>query len=123
MQFTPTHAKSKRSAPRVSRPANRVARPAKRLQNNARDASNFLKAIAHEGRLTILCQLIDGAKTVTELAQAMNMRQPSVSQQLSRLREDNLVKNRRNGKNVYYLIAHPEVRSIVAALHRAFCQR
>jgi DNA-binding transcriptional ArsR family regulator len=123
MPSTSTHAKSKRSTRRASRPAKHVSLPAKRLQNNARDASDFLKAIAHEGRLMILCQLIDGAKTVTELAQAVNMRQPSVSQQLSRLREEKLVENRRNGKNVYYLIAHPEVRSIVATLYRAFCQR
>jgi len=44
-----------------------------------------------------------------------------VSQQLARLRADDLVEARRDGKNIYYALARPEVREIIAALHRAFC--
>jgi DNA-binding transcriptional ArsR family regulator len=90
---------------------------------NARDASEFLKALAHESRLVILCLLIQGERTVTELEQLLDMRQSAVSQQLARLRADDLVEARREGKNVYYSIARPEVIEIVGSLHQAFCNR
>jgi DNA-binding transcriptional ArsR family regulator len=93
------------------------------MLDNARDASDFLKALSHETRLVILCLLIDGHKTVTELEQKLNLRQPLVSQQLARLRADDLVEARRDGKNIYYSIARPEVVEIIGSLYRSFCTR
>lgn len=93
------------------------------LINSARDASGFLKALAHEARLLILCLLIDGEKSVTEIEQVLSLRQPAISQQLARLRVDGLVETRRDGKNVYYSLARPEVHEVIGALHRAFCRR
>jgi DNA-binding transcriptional ArsR family regulator len=93
------------------------------MLDNARDASELLKALSHETRLVILCLLIDGKKSVGELEQKLNLRQPFVSQQLARLRADDLVEARREGKNIYYAIARPEVVDIIKALYRAFCQR
>jgi len=92
------------------------------LVANARQASEFLKALSHESRLMILCLLIDGEKSVTEIEQTLSLRQPAVSQQLARLRGDGLVEARRNGKNIYYALARTEVRDIIEALHRAFCK-
>ena len=89
---------------------------------NAFEASEFLKALAHEARLVILCLLLDGEKSVTEIEQMLSLRQPAVSQQLARLRADDLVETRRDGKNIYYSLARPEVRDIIAALHEAFCR-
>ena len=57
-----------------------------RWSENATRASNFLKAISHEGRLMILCHLVSGEKSVTELEELLSARQAAVSQQLSRLR-------------------------------------
>jgi DNA-binding transcriptional ArsR family regulator len=91
------------------------------LLANAQQASEFLKALSHEARLVILCLLADGEKSVTELEQVLSLRQPAVSQQLARLRADNLVETRRDGKNIYYSIARPEVMSVIRALHDAFC--
>ena len=91
------------------------------LLAHAREASEFLKALSHEARLVILCLLADGERSVTELEQMLKLRQPAVSQQLARLRADNLVETRRDGKNVYYSLARPEVREVVGALQRAFC--
>jgi DNA-binding transcriptional ArsR family regulator len=71
------------------------------LLTNAHSASEFLKALAHEARLVILCMLIEGEKSVSEIEQILNLRQPAVSQQLARLRADNLVETRREGKNIY----------------------
>jgi DNA-binding transcriptional ArsR family regulator len=88
---------------------------------HAREAAEFLKALSHEARLVILCLLLDGEKSVTELERMLDLRQPAVSQQLARLRADNLVETRRDGKNVYYALARPEVREVVGALQRAFC--
>jgi len=92
------------------------------MLENARKASDFLKALSHEGRLVILCLLIDGEKSVTELEQLLKLRQPNVSQQLARLRADDLVDARRSGKSIYYSVTRPEVIEIIAALYRTFCR-
>lgn len=89
---------------------------------NAHKASEFLKAASHEVRLVILCLLVEGERSVTEIEQMLSLRQPAVSQQLARLRADNLVETRRDGKNVYYALARPEVREIIGSLHAAFCR-
>jgi DNA-binding transcriptional ArsR family regulator len=90
--------------------------------DNARKASDFLKAISHEDRLLILCLLIDGERTVNELEQILKLRQAAVSQQLARLRADGLVEARRNGKSVHYSLARPDVVEIISALYRTFCR-
>ena len=89
---------------------------------NAQEASEFLKVLSHESRLIILCLLVEGEKSVAEIEQILSLRQPAVSQQLARLRADNLVETRRDGKNIYYKLARPEVREIIEALHTAFCR-
>ncbi len=95
--------------------------PSRTVLENARDAAEFLKALAHEGRLLILCLLVERERTVGELEELVGIRQAAVSQQLARLRAENFVEARREGKNIYYSLARPEVREIVEALHRAFC--
>jgi ArsR family transcriptional regulator, virulence genes transcriptional regulator len=90
---------------------------------SAQQASGFLKALAHEARLLILCLLIDQEKSVTEIEEILSLRQPAISQQLARLRADGLVETRREGKNIFYSLARPEVREVIGSLHRAFCQQ
>lgn len=92
------------------------------LLSNAVEASEFLKALSHEVRLLILCFLIDGEKSVSEIEKMLKLRQPAVSQQLARLRADGLVETRRNGKNIYYSLARTEVREVIQVLHDAFCR-
>ena len=93
-----------------------------RLVANAERASDFLKAMSHKPRLIILCMLIEGEKTVVEIERKLSAPQPAVSQQLARLRLEKLVRTRRVGKNVYYSLSRPEVREVVAILHRVFCK-
>jgi DNA-binding transcriptional ArsR family regulator len=88
----------------------------------ARQATAFLKSLAHEARLEILCQLIDGERTVSQLTAALQLPQAAVSLQLMRLRADNLVSARRSGRNIHYRLERPEVVSIIRELQRAFCQ-
>jgi DNA-binding transcriptional ArsR family regulator len=88
---------------------------------SARRASDFLKAISHENRLMLLCILAEKERSVGELEQILSLRQPIVSQQLARLRYDNLVTTRRDGKTVYYSIADEDVRRLTAVIYDVFC--
>lgn len=91
------------------------------LLDRAKKASELLKALSHETRLLILCLLSEGEKSVSELEQIMAMPQASVSQQLARLRYDQLVTTRRQGRMIYYQIASEEVGSIIDQLYSIFC--
>jgi ArsR family transcriptional regulator, virulence genes transcriptional regulator len=93
------------------------------LRENALVASEFLKTLANASRLVMLCQLAEGEKSVSELAELLEERQPTVSQQLARLRSERLVETRRDGQQVFYSLASDEVRSIILALHAIFCAK
>jgi DNA-binding transcriptional ArsR family regulator len=94
-----------------------------RMVDNAKRASDFLKALAHESRLMILCILAEGEKSVGELEDILELRQPTVSQQLARLRADGLVTTRRNGKTIYYSLASDEARVVIGAIYDVFCRK
>ena len=89
---------------------------------SATEAANFLKAISHEGRLMILCHLVSGEKSVTELEELLSSRQAAVSQQLSRLRLEGLVKPRRDGKAIYYSLADERPRRVLEVVYDLFCK-
>ncbi|PYC46821.1 transcriptional regulator [Litorivita pollutaquae] len=92
-----------------------------RIVESATDASNFLKAVSHEGRLMILCHLVTGEKSVTELEELLSARQAAVSQQLSRLRLEGLVIPRREGKAIYYRLADDRPKRILELVYELFC--
>jgi len=94
-----------------------------RMVDNAKRASDFLKALAHESRLMILCILAEGEKSVSELENILELRQPTVSQQLARLRADGLVATRRDGKAIYYSLASDEARIVIGAIYDVFCRK
>lgn len=93
-----------------------------RIAAKACDASNFLKAISHEGRLMILCHLVTGEKTVTELERLLSARQAAVSQQLARLRLEGLVTPRRDGKAIYYSLTDDRPKRMLELIYELFCQ-
>ncbi len=93
-----------------------------RIVDKATTASNFLKAISHEGRLMILCHLVTGEKSVTELEELLAARQAAVSQQLSRLRLEGLVIPRRDGKTIYYRLADERPRKMLECVYDLFCK-
>lgn len=92
-----------------------------RLISNATVASNFLKALSHEGRMVILCHLVTGEKSVTELEDLLSARQAAVSQQLSRLRLEGLVIPRREGKAIYYRLADDRPQKLLETVYELFC--
>ena len=87
----------------------------------AEDAAAMMKSLANPGRLMTLCLLVDGERSVAELTEALDTRQPNVSQQLARLRMEGLVKPRREGRAIYYSIADDRVRTVLGGIHAAFC--
>ncbi|WP_415184328.1 ArsR/SmtB family transcription factor [Phaeovulum sp.] len=95
---------------------------AEEMMGRAQDASNLLKALAHEGRLMIMCHLSSGEKSVTELENLLETRQAAVSQQLARLRVEGLVSSRREGKAIYYSLSDPRASRIVGLVYDMFCR-
>ncbi len=88
---------------------------------NASRASKFLKALANDNRLVILCSLAEGEKNVGELERILGIRQPTLSQQLARLRSDELVETRRDSRQIYYGLASNEAKQMIELLYKLFC--
>jgi DNA-binding transcriptional ArsR family regulator len=93
------------------------------MSDHVRHASGFLKALAHESRMMILCFLAEGEKSVGDLEVLLDQRQSTVSQQLARLRLDGLVTTRRDGKMIFYSLADENVRTILTALYQAYSNK
>jgi DNA-binding transcriptional ArsR family regulator len=92
------------------------------LADQARKASDVLKALSHETRLMILWLLSVEEKTVSELEELLCLPQAAVSQQLARLRFDRLVHARREGRMIHYSISSPEISELVANMHNLLCR-
>jgi DNA-binding transcriptional ArsR family regulator len=91
------------------------------MEAAADSASDLLKALANRHRLLIICQLIDGERSVGDLAEFLGLRDSTVSQHLSLLRRDGLVSARRDAQTIYYSIASDPAREILTALYRVYC--
>lgn len=114
-------------APRRAAPADGLARapgamPPVDFQARAIEAANLLRALANPDRLLLLCQLVGGERSVTELGVLAGIEQPSLSQQLGVLRGERLVATRREGKNVFYRIASPSALTLLETLYGLFCE-
>lgn len=70
----------------------------------------------------ILCHLGAGERSVGELEALLNMRQAAVSQMLARLREEELVKTRRDGKTIYYALNDGKTAQVIELLYSLFCE-
>ncbi|MBA6329035.1 winged helix-turn-helix transcriptional regulator [Colwellia sp. MB02u-6] len=93
----------------------------KEMRNNASQAADLLKAMSNEHRLLILCHLGEKEMSVNELNNFVDLSQSSLSQHLARLRQDNLVKTRRESQTIFYSIANPSVVKLISLLHSEFC--
>ena len=92
------------------------------LRARARVATRFLKTLANQHRLMILCYLVEGEHAVGELEERLGIQQAHLSQQLARLRRDGLVRTRRESRTVYYSLGSQEAQDMIATLHRLFCR-
>lgn len=92
------------------------------MQSAAAQACRLMKVLSNPDRLMILCQLAQGEKRVGELDESLGIVQPTLSQQLTVLREENLVSTRRDGKAIYYQLTSPRVLAVMEVLYAQFCQ-
>ncbi len=92
------------------------------LRASANKASGLMKVMANADRLMLLCQLSLGEKSVGELESILDIRQPTLSQQLTVLREAELVATRRDGKSIFYRISSKSAMAVMQVLHQEICQ-
>ena len=93
----------------------------KQMRRNAGRAADLLKKLANENRLLILCTLVEGEASVSELNAKVKLSQSALSQHLAVLRENQLVRTRRDAQSIYYSIADSKALPIIRALHDAYC--
>lgn len=93
------------------------------MRNSAKEASQLMKALSHEERLLLLCQLSQQELCVSDLESMLNIQQPSLSQQLGVLRKQGLVDTRKEGKYVYYRVSNPHALAILQSLYQLFCEQ
>ena len=93
------------------------------MQDHAADAARLLKALANENRLMILCMLVEAEHSVSELNAALPLSQSALSQHLAVLREDGIVKTRREAQTIFYGLAASPARTLIATLHGIYCGR
>ena len=91
------------------------------LQASAAKACGLLKVLANPDRLLLLCQLTQGELCVSDLERATGIRQPTLSQQLTILREEQLVSTRREGKQIFYSIVSKETVAVMQVLYELYC--
>ena len=92
------------------------------MRDSSEKASRLLKALSNQDRLMILCILADSEKCVSDLEEILSIRQPTLSQQLARLRADDLVTTRREGKVIYYRLASSEAGRVIELLFELYCE-
>src|SRR5690606_31610188 len=87
----------------------------------ADEASEFLKSLGNRHRLLILCLLVQGERSVGQLAEFLQVRDSTVSQHLSLLRRERIVAGRRDGQTIWYRIESDAARQMMDVLYGNFC--
>jgi DNA-binding transcriptional ArsR family regulator len=91
------------------------------MRRNAAEATALLRALAHDDRLLLLCQLSQTELCVGDLEEQLQIRQPTLSQQLGVLRREGLVETRREGRNIYYRVADEKALALLQTLYQLYC--
>jgi DNA-binding transcriptional ArsR family regulator len=95
--------------------------PMEKMEENATEASTLLKAISNQTRLMIVCQLVEKEMSVGELLESIPLSQSAMSQHLSILRREKIVKTRREAQSIYYSLDSAEARAILETLYNLYC--
>ena len=93
----------------------------KQMREAADQATTMLRVLANEDRLLLLCQLTQGEACVSELEELLEIRQPTLSQQLAILRNEEMVSTRRDGKKIFYKVSDPGAVSVLTTLYGLYC--
>jgi len=89
---------------------------------SAERAADFLRTVAHAGRLRIVCALMERELSASELARQARLPAPALSQQAAILEGKGLIGRRREGRSILYRLRAPEVKSLAKLLYRLFCK-
>jgi len=92
------------------------------LRSRADEAASFLKSIANDRRLIILCELAKGERTVSELEAVVDLSQSALSQHLAKLREAGLVTTRRESQSIHYSLGDTGVSQVIGVLRDVYCR-
>ena len=92
------------------------------MRASASRACGMLKTLSNPDRLLLLCQISQGECCVSDLEEALDIHQPTLSQQLTVLRDEGLVNTRRDGKRIYYSMASEEALAVMQVMYDQFCQ-
>ena len=91
------------------------------MRASAARTCSMLKTLSNPDRLLLLCQISQGECCVSDLEEALDIHQPTLSQQLGVLRDEGLVETRRDGKRIYYSMASTEAIAVMKVLYEQFC--
>lgn len=93
------------------------------MEENAKRVAELLKVLANENRLLILCALINGPRTVSEISPYVpNITQSALSQHLSILKANGILDNRKSGQSNTYFILDHRVEEVMGVLKQCYCQ-
>jgi len=93
----------------------------KKMQASADEACRLMKVLSNRDRMLLLCEISQGEKCVGELEEALDIHQPTLSQQLTVLRNEELVETRREGKQIYYSLSSSPVLDVMGILYKNYC--
>jgi len=105
----------------IRKAANRDLSPIAGVQKHAGEAAAFLRALANDQRLLMLCCLLEGALSVGAINERVLLSQSALSQHLGILREAGLVTTRRQSQTIYYALAKGPALQIMKVLYSTFC--
>ncbi|MBX9910642.1 MAG: metalloregulator ArsR/SmtB family transcription factor [Beijerinckiaceae bacterium] len=91
------------------------------LSGRATEVASLLKTLANRNRLMIVCTLVEREFSVSQLENELGIQQPTLSQQLTVLREAGIVQTRRESKQIFYRLSEQKAAQLVEALHAIFC--
>jgi ArsR family transcriptional regulator len=94
-----------------------------KMQESAGEACKLLKTLGNSDRLLLLCQISQGERCVGDLEGELGIRQPTLSQQLTVLRNEGLVQTRREGKQIYYSVSSDTALDLMDVLYKNFCKQ
>lgn len=98
-----------------------VAMNPEAMRLHAADAAHLLRTLGNDKRLMLLCLLVDGEHSVSELNAKVELSQSALSQHLAVLRKDRLVTTRREAQTIYYALAGGPAQRIIETLHSIYC--
>jgi DNA-binding transcriptional ArsR family regulator len=105
----------------ITMPPSNLSMARSDMASRAGEVADLLKTLANRNRLMIVCTLVEGEYSVSQLEEELGIHQPTLSQQLTVIRDAGIVETRRESKQIFYRLTEEKAAQLVAALHAIFC--